>query len=55
MDGIVKPAIETLESDDSYGKFSIEPLERGLGVTLGNSMRRVLLSSISAPPLPGSR
>ena len=47
MDGIVKPAIETLESDDSYGKFSIEPLERGLGVTLGNSMRRVLLSSIS--------
>lgn len=47
MEGIVKPEIETLESDDSYGKFSIEPLERGLGATLGNSMRRVLLSSVN--------
>lgn len=38
--------IETLESSQSYGKFIIEPLERGYGVTLGNSLRRVLLSSI---------
>ena len=35
------------ESTPSYGKITIEPLERGYGVTLGNSLRRVLLSSIS--------
>jgi len=38
--------IQTLETNQSYGKFVIEPLERGYGVTLGNSLRRVLLSSI---------
>lgn len=38
--------IQTLESNSNYGKFVIEPLERGYGVTLGNSLRRVLLSSI---------
>lgn len=43
-----KPAIGIvqLESDGSYGKFVVEPLERGYGVTLGNSLRRVLLSSL---------
>jgi len=40
------PNTITLESSGSYGKFVIEPLERGYGVTLGNSLRRVLLSSI---------
>lgn len=40
------PRIETLEQIDNYGKFVVEPLERGYGVTLGNSLRRVLLSSI---------
>jgi len=40
------PRIETLEQSDNYGKFVVEPLERGYGVTLGNSLRRVLLSSI---------
>jgi len=40
------PRIETLEQTDTYGKFVVEPLERGYGVTLGNSLRRVLLSSI---------
>jgi DNA-directed RNA polymerase subunit alpha len=40
------PRIETLEQSDTYGKFVVEPLERGYGVTLGNSLRRVLLSSI---------
>ncbi len=46
-----KPRIECVEkdSDTNYGKFVIEPLERGYGTTLGNSLRRVLLSS-----LPGS-
>ncbi len=38
--------IDTLAEDDVYGKFVVEPLERGLGVTLGNALRRVLLSSI---------
>ena len=45
---IEKPSIECLESPDdiSYGKFVVEPLERGYGTTLGNSLRRVLLSSL---------
>jgi DNA-directed RNA polymerase subunit alpha len=40
------PNIHTLETSATYGKFVIEPLERGNGVTLGNSLRRVLLASI---------
>lgn len=46
-----KPRIECVDKDPEahYGKFVIEPLERGYGTTLGNSLRRVLLSS-----LPGS-
>ena len=45
---IEKPRIECIENpnDDSYGKFVVEPLERGYGTTLGNSLRRVLLSSL---------
>jgi DNA-directed RNA polymerase subunit alpha len=45
---IEKPNIECVElSDDNrYGKFIIEPLERGFGTTLGNALRRVLLSSL---------
>ncbi|MBM7700973.1 DNA-directed RNA polymerase subunit alpha [Kurthia huakuii] len=45
---IEKPKIETVEiSDDlKYGKFVVEPLERGYGTTLGNSLRRILLSSL---------
>ena len=45
---IEKPRIECIESpeDASYGKYVIEPLERGYGTTLGNSLRRVLLSSL---------
>ena len=41
--------IANYDETDNYGKFVIEPLERGFGTTLGNSLRRVLLSS-----LPGS-
>src|SRR5437870_9368836 len=46
---LIKP--KTLEVDresltETYGKFSCEPLERGFGTTLGNSLRRVLLSSL---------
>ncbi|KQL52147.1 DNA-directed RNA polymerase subunit alpha [Heyndrickxia shackletonii] len=45
---IEKPKIETVEVNDdaSYGKFVVEPLERGYGTTLGNSLRRILLSSL---------
>ena len=45
---IEKPNIVTLETSDDgrYGKFVVEPLERGFGTTLGNSLRRVLLSAL---------
>ncbi len=45
---IEKPRIEVLElsEDNTYGKFMVEPLERGYGTTLGNCLRRVLLSSL---------
>lgn len=45
---IEKPNIEITElsEDGSYGKFVVEPLERGFGTTMGNSLRRVLLSSL---------
>jgi len=48
---IEKPKIECVASNDdgTYGKFVVEPLEKGYGTTLGNSLRRILLSS-----LPGS-
>jgi DNA-directed RNA polymerase subunit alpha len=45
---IEKPKIEIVEisDDNTYGKFVVEPLERGYGITLGNSLRRILLSSL---------
>jgi DNA-directed RNA polymerase subunit alpha len=45
---IIEPRIETaeLKPDGTYGKFVAEPLDRGFGITLGNSLRRVLLSSL---------
>lgn len=45
---IEKPKIELVEKkeDNSYGKFVVEPLERGYGITLGNALRRILLSSL---------
>lgn len=49
MISIEKPRIEFIDSGDNsgeYGKFVVEPLERGFGTTLGNSLRRVLLSSL---------
>ncbi|NBK25580.1 MAG: hypothetical protein EOM68_26620 [Spirochaetia bacterium] len=50
-----KPAITCLQNaqDGSYGEFVIEPLERGYGITLGNSLRRVLLSSLPGAAVPG--
>ena len=41
-----KPTITKIDENKDYGKFVIEPLERGYGTTLGNSLRRVLLSSL---------
>jgi len=41
------PTIECVESGDNFGRFVIEPLERGFGITLGNALRRVLLSYLS--------
>lgn len=48
MNEFIKPEIETVDmsEDGSYGLFVVEPLERGYGTTLGNSLRRVLLSSL---------
>lgn len=48
MIGIEKPRIDAvdLKQDGTYGKFIVEPLERGYGTTLGNSLRRILLSSL---------
>lgn len=48
MIGMEKPKIECVElaEDNSYGKFVVEPLEHGYGITLGNSLRRILLSSL---------
>ena len=48
---IEKPRIECIDSqeDVSYGKYIVEPLERGYGTTLGNSLRRILLSSLPGP------
>ena len=45
---IIEPKIETVElkPDGTYGKFVADPLDRGFGITLGNSLRRVLLSSL---------
>ena len=44
---IIKPTItKEIDEREHYGKFVIEPLERGYGTTLGNCMRRILLSSL---------
>ena len=51
---LIKPKRVTIEeksSTDYYGKFICEPLEKGYGITLGNALRRVLLSSIKGPAI----
>ena len=45
--GLVRPkSVDVEELTDTYGKFVVKPLERGFGITLGNSLRRITLSSI---------
>ena len=46
MAGLALPKVECVESNETYGRFVAEPVEKGFGVTLGNAMRRVLLSSL---------
>lgn len=46
MTYLVTPKVELTESEEDYGRFVAEPLERGFGITLGNALRRVLLGSL---------
>lgn len=46
MEQIV-PRIETLQQTETYGKFDVQPMDRGFGVTMGSALRRILLSSIT--------
>lgn len=46
MIDIAAPQVKSIENSSSYGKFEIEPLEPGFGTTLGNALRRVLLSTL---------
>lgn len=52
---IEKPRIETEEMNETYGRFVVEPLERGYGITLGNSLRRILLSSLPGAAVTSMR
>src|SRR4026208_827587 len=47
--------IEPETATDFYGKFTCEPLERGYGITIGNSLRRVLLSSLQGAAITAAR
>src|SRR5215204_2850792 len=49
------PHISTLDLNIEYGKFVLEPLERGYGQTIGNALRRVLLSSIQGAAVSAVR
>ena len=51
---LIRPRRLDVEEDtltSTYGRFFCEPLERGFGTTLGNALRRVLLSSLQGPPI----
>ncbi|OFI47466.1 DNA-directed RNA polymerase subunit alpha [Floricoccus tropicus] len=48
-----KPKITKFDEEKTYGKFVVEPLERGYGTTLGNSLRRILLSSLPGAAVTG--
>ncbi|MCS6919074.1 MAG: DNA-directed RNA polymerase subunit alpha [Fimbriimonadales bacterium] len=52
---LVETEVRTLIQEPNYGKFEVEPLERGYGVTLGNALRRVLLSSIPGAAITSVR
>ncbi len=46
MSRLIIPKIDCVESEDNFGRFTAEPLERGFGITLGNALRRVLLGHL---------
>ena len=55
---LIKPKrlqVDTNSLSDTYGKFVAEPLERGFGTTLGNSLRRILLSSLQGAAITSVR
>lgn len=52
---MVKPKVERIDEARNYGKFAIGPLERGFGTTIGNALRRVLLSSLSGAAVTSIR
>jgi DNA-directed RNA polymerase subunit alpha len=52
---MVKPKVERIDEGRNYGKFSISPLERGFGTTIGNALRRVLLSSLEGAAVTSIR
>ena len=45
---LIRPKLDIRALDDRYGRFDLEPFERGFGTTIGNALRRVLLSSLKA-------
>ena len=51
----LKLIVNTEELEDNFGKFSIQPLERGYGITLGNALRRVLMTSITGAAITNVR
>ena len=52
---MVTPRIECVAESRNYGKFVISPLERGYGITLGNALRRVLLSALDGAAVTSIR
>jgi len=52
---MVKPKVERIDESRNYGKFTISPLERGFGTTIGNALRRVLLSSLEGAAVSSIR
>ena len=55
LSNMVTPKVERVAEARNYGKFIISPLERGYGVTLGNALRRVLLSSLDGTAVSSIR
>jgi DNA-directed RNA polymerase subunit alpha len=55
LSNLTIPNIECIDSGDNYGRFLIEPLEKGFATTIGNAMRRVLLSYLSGAAVTGVR
>ena len=43
---LIRPKLELRELNERYGRLELEPFERGFGTTIGNSLRRILLSSL---------